>query len=696
VQPEPAALSFADATIIVMRGRQRTLQAIVVDSNGVELNRPLLSWAVLDTSIATVDTEGVVTARREGTTTVSASTGIVSGSVALSVAPYPRLRPAVDTIVLASGTQLWDVPAIFADSSSEERIAQVSATVLDTTVAWVRPSFPIPRVADSDPRPEFEGRAVGVTRAILSAPGWSDAEIVIRVLPLELGQSRRREQWIDYPEWAFIGAQTIGGIGAYLNDALGRPVRVVSPRLVRFASSDTSVVRLMVDSAFAANSEPAIVQFEVRRAGTAEIVASSPGVLPETVVVRTRDRGFYFTRFGYELPADTVGVGYRSRVKLASRAFVPTVGAEQVVTLTQRRPDLLQLPTEPVTLRWYEPQPSMSYVGLAPGVDTLIATAPGHAADTLVVRIVPAVLPPVVTPDTLGFIQYFTLTGTTGEWAGANPIVLRVTSSDTSVLAPDTAFVTVQNTLQYSFAVLRRGVGSASFTLSDTSGLHPPRTLDPIEVRRSWLHLYMPDLPAGGARLGVRQRRNVGVETDWWAGSGFQGTLRSSDTSIVRLSASAFPRLPYAFDIESGDVPGSAWIIAQGNGFTTDSVRVTVTRGVLDLGPATTLRSGIISGFSLNVLVRDSDGNERITRDSLFLKVRSTDRSRLALRDSVVVIPAGSSASGPISYITAQLGPVGVTVTPMRPLGPNIDASSTGYVIVPAFSSVVQKVSAPP
>lgn len=683
VDPVPASLSVDDRSVTVLRGRTRDLAATAFDSSGAIIRAPRLAWTVLDTTIATVSASGRITARAEGSTTVRVSLGALTDSLTVAVAPYPRLRVATDTVILASGSRILDPPAFFADSVPDGQAAQITATVVDTSIAWVVPTFPIPRRADADLRPDFEGRALGTTRVVFSAPGWQDAEVVLRVLPAQLGQTRRRRQPIDFPEWAFIGP-TRGGMVSDLADSLGRGIRILAPRLVRFASSDTTVVRLLADTASAVGTEPAIAYFDVLREGTAEVVATTPGVLPETLVVFTRMRGFYFNRFGYELAADTVRVGYRARVTVGSRAFLATNGAQLDVTLTQRRPDLLQLPPAPVTLRWYDPVPKFSYIGLAPGVDTIIAAAPGHATDTLVVRVLPATLPRVVTPDTLGFIQMYTITGTTGEWVGPDPIVLRVTSSDTSVLRSESEFVTVQNTSQYEIRVLRRGVGTAAFTVTDTSGRHPPLQFDPIEVRPSWLHLYVPENPEGGAQLGVRQRRNIGVETHWWAGSDFRATLRSSDTSIVRLSATAASQLPFAVDLESGDVPGTAWIIASGNGFVTDSTRVTVTRGRLDAGPGRNFTAGIISnGFTINVSVRDADGNLRITRDSLFLKVRSTNRNRLFLLDSIVVIPAGGSFSGPIGYNTFQVGPVGVTVHAMQPLRPYVDAGSTGFVIVP-------------
>jgi hypothetical protein len=338
-------------------------------------------------------------------------------------------------------------------------------------------------------------------------------------------------------------------------------------------------------------------------------------------------------------------------------------------------------------LQWFEPQASFALVGLATGVDTIIASAVGHAPDTLVVRVVTPTLPRAETPDSIGFLETRAIAADPSRsdlWDGAEPITLRVTSSAPAVLQSATEYVTASAAMQYAFALRQIGIGVATFTVTDTSGVHPPVVLDPIEVRRSPMRLQLPEQPAGGASLGVRQRRSIGVETTSWGGGGATGTLRSSDTTIVRLGASAFTTLPFLMDIESGDVPGSAWVVASGTGLTSDSVRVTVTRGLLDLGTGGTISLG---GFSvsgtINVLVRDAAGNQRITRDSLFLKVRSSNRNRLSLADSIVVIPAGASFSGAIRYTAGQLGPVGVTVVPMQPLRATVDAGSTGYVIIP-------------
>lgn len=682
IAPRAVGIVFLGGPISLLRGRSATIERLVLDSAGVPLTVARLNWMTADTAIASVDATGRVTARAVGATSVRAEiegSASIFAVIAIGVRPFPRLRLPTDTVVLGEGSRLYIPPVLLPDSVGATEQAVVSAVVTDTGVAWATPTFRIPYRIDGEATLQFVGRAAGTTRVRFSAPGWQDTVAVISVRPLQFGSARRRAVDIDYPSVDVVGNSH--GLGSYLLDPVGDPARAVEPRQVRFASSDPSFLRLSVDLSITDGTEPAITRFDLLRAGSAAIVVTSPGVLPETVDVRTQERGFNFNRSFAEFTVDTLQVGYRNSMSLWSSAFVPVTGAEQLVTLTQNRPEVLQLPTAPVTLRWFDPVPTFKYIGLSVGVDTIIASAPGHAPDTLVVRVQSPRFPRPQTPAVVGFLEIASIVGQGRDWMGTVPISLRVTSSAPSVLQGETEYVTLPQSMQIGVRLRQTGIGVATLTLTDTSGSHPPLVLDQIEVQRSPMKLGLPDFPSGGASLGVRQSRNINVGTSWpTGGGGRSGTLRSSDTTLVRLSAGAFSTLPFAFDMESEDRPGTVWIIASSVGLTTDSVKVTVTRGLLDLGPGMTLNSAL-GGGTMNVLVRDAAGNQRITRDSLFLKVRSSDRNRISLADSIVVIPAGASFSGPIRYTLSLPGPVGITVVPMRPLRLNVDAGSTGFVV---------------
>ena len=683
VAPVVASLALPDGSIALLRGRSRTVARAAADSAGTPVAQPRVVWSVADTAIASVDVNGRVTAKAVGLTTVRAEIegrAAIFATASLAVTLPPALRLPRDTIVLVAGTRLHVPPVVTADSVGATEQATVTAVVFDTAIASVTSTFRVPYRIDGEPTMQLIGRRVGTTRVRFSAPGWLDTVAVLSVRQPQLGAARRRTIEIDYPSFDPNGSFT--GVASYLTHPDQLEVRALTPFEVRFANSDSSFLRMTVDLAIADGVEPAIARFEILRAGAGQILATSPGVLPETIDVRTRVKGFRFDQYGNERTNDTVQVGYRSRFSLRSSAFLPVAPAVQPVTLTQRRPDLLQLSTTPIELKWFAPQPSFSFVGLATGVDTLIASAPGHAPDTLIVQVVPPLLRRITTPSTIEFLDTPSIVSPIAEWAGAEPVTLRITSSAPAVLQTESAYITIPQATDYAVRLRPTGIGVATLTFTDTTGAHPPLVLDPITVRLSDLRIIFPELPAGGASLGVRQRRNLSVGTSWWAGAaGRSGTLRSSDTSVVRLTETSFGTLPFTTDIESGDVPGTAWIVVTSLGLTTDSVKVTVTRGLIDLGPGAAYRADF-SPFTMNVLVRDAAGNQRITRDSLFIKVRSSNRDRISLLDSIVVIPAGASFSGPIRFNALRVGPVGVTAVPMQPLRPNIDAGGTGFVVI--------------
>ena len=72
------------ATITAL-GDTLRLEALAFDANGYSVASARFSWASSDAAIATVDTSGMVTAVAEGTATITASTGEVSGTAKITI-----------------------------------------------------------------------------------------------------------------------------------------------------------------------------------------------------------------------------------------------------------------------------------------------------------------------------------------------------------------------------------------------------------------------------------------------------------------------------------------------------------------------------------------------------------------------------------------------------------------------------------
>ena len=122
-------------------GQQMTLRATVVGSNGNSLKVPVY-WSTEDSGVATVSSDGVVTAQAAGRVLVAASSNGVNGSAAITVAALTVATITIqpDTVSVqvgattnlqanlyaASGQHLQGIAVVW--GSSDGAIATVSAT----------------------------------------------------------------------------------------------------------------------------------------------------------------------------------------------------------------------------------------------------------------------------------------------------------------------------------------------------------------------------------------------------------------------------------------------------------------------------------------------------------------------------------------------------------------------------------------
>ena len=105
--------------------------------------RPLTSatWTTTDSNIATVDAAGLVTTAKQGSVTVSAASGSVTGSTALTVGPPLPVRmsisPASSAVLLGAGTTKLSALLTFTDHSTLDVSSQVTWSDTDPFVATI-------------------------------------------------------------------------------------------------------------------------------------------------------------------------------------------------------------------------------------------------------------------------------------------------------------------------------------------------------------------------------------------------------------------------------------------------------------------------------------------------------------------------------------------------------------------------------
>ena len=100
---EPASLTF-DST-----GARDTLTATVIDADGNVVDDAEVTWKSADTRVARVDTAGVVTARRGGVTSVTATyDSVTAGAAEVAVKLPGGDRVALEAFYRAMGGDDWD------------------------------------------------------------------------------------------------------------------------------------------------------------------------------------------------------------------------------------------------------------------------------------------------------------------------------------------------------------------------------------------------------------------------------------------------------------------------------------------------------------------------------------------------------------------------------------------------------------
>ncbi len=143
--PESVAVVPAEATIAAL-GDTLRLEAEAFDANGHAVAGAEFSWESSDDAVATVDGSGLVTARGNGTATVTATAGEASGSAVVTVAQSPDsvdVVPVESTIAALGDTLRLDAEAFdanghavagaeFSWESSDDAVATVDGSGLVT------------------------------------------------------------------------------------------------------------------------------------------------------------------------------------------------------------------------------------------------------------------------------------------------------------------------------------------------------------------------------------------------------------------------------------------------------------------------------------------------------------------------------------------------------------------------------------
>lgn len=137
VTSPPVVGSIQVSTPTHVLGARDTLRlaAIVRDTAGTVIPHPAVQWRSLDSTVATVDSSGLVTGRQKGTVWITASSGGHSHAVSLSIFEA-RVTFVPDSVVLTSQEPArWGVRL---ENGSEHVLgASAEFSISDTTIARI-------------------------------------------------------------------------------------------------------------------------------------------------------------------------------------------------------------------------------------------------------------------------------------------------------------------------------------------------------------------------------------------------------------------------------------------------------------------------------------------------------------------------------------------------------------------------------
>ena len=198
VEQEPAQvrISPADDTLgFETLGDTVRLSAEVLDANGHPITGAPVDWSISDTSVATIDQGGLVTARGNGAATVFAHTRGATGSIRVEVDQVPvSIEVVAPTDLLAIGDSIRMTARAFDAGGSPIEDADFTWASSDTTVASVSPEGWVRAHADGSV--DIKATLKGLSASVPLVTGTQD-----KIALLSLFRSANGKSWSRSNNW---------------------------------------------------------------------------------------------------------------------------------------------------------------------------------------------------------------------------------------------------------------------------------------------------------------------------------------------------------------------------------------------------------------------------------------------------------------------------------------------------------------
>ncbi len=142
VEPQMAQITVTPATPSMVVGTKQQFTAVATYEDGSRKVLSLPTWATSSASVLMVDEKGMGTAIAAGSATLSATSGVASGSTTVTVVTSPmtsiQVSPSNPSISLANQkTQQFTATATYADGTVQDITNTVTWTSSNTAVATV-------------------------------------------------------------------------------------------------------------------------------------------------------------------------------------------------------------------------------------------------------------------------------------------------------------------------------------------------------------------------------------------------------------------------------------------------------------------------------------------------------------------------------------------------------------------------------
>jgi hypothetical protein len=656
VRQRPAKVHISANPFQGFVDRTFQLTAQVTDARNNPIAGQSVSWKSLDSGVARVDSTGLVTFRAADTTRIVAThaSGLADTALAYGL-PRPRIALSLDSLTvgvheLSDGYYSTGAPA-------------TTVRVVDTSIADIGDSLVTGATF------LVRGKRPGRTLLIAEAPLTDPDTIRVHVLPSRLAL-------VDYeesPGFVLLGTDNAHFTAIPL-DSAGMQHPLADTLVVTFHSSDSTVLRLASDPFIGTYSpgQQGLPTFAAHAAdtGRAVIYATAPGFTQDSMVWRvlagpklrfSQDRSLVI---GAKQLAPDAGLGTIGQV---------TPGDTVTATLTNRNPAALTLPGTVTfscctTIGLY----GGAHLNIAlPGVDTVIATAPGYEPDTAVITVT---TPRLLLPDTLrvttlgGFTEVTTADslGTFHPATAGGPLF--ATSSDTTVIR-NASISFGPGYAGWTLLLSSADSGVATITVSDSSGLYPPRSMTLLVVPDTSLQVVVSDgYQYGAAATGQRFEDSRFLLTHAYfdtiahtvhLATTVPAVLRIPDSIVV--TGGGYLSIPGA----GGDTPGTTRIVATSHGFRPDtSALVAVGRGHLVLhAPDTAFVGG--TEYSATVTALNPTGIGLPMDVNLAASLVPLDAG-IAPQTATATVPAGQAVSPPTPLAITAPGSVRLAVVDQR------------------------------